>query len=328
MADKLRWGILGAANIATEFVRAVKTSRISRVEAVASRDRSKARAWAESQGVPLSFGSYGELLKSGAVDLIYNPLPNRLHAEWTIRALEAGLPVLCEKPFTVDRAEALAVAKAAKKAGLHAAEAFMYRHHPIYDKVFEVLRSGMIGPVVSISSVFTFFLDDRNEIAASAELAGGALMDVGCYCVHLSRWDAGREPVRVAAMERRSSVDDQMMGLLDFPGGILARFETGIASAERHGAEISGTAGSIVLERPWHPGEKEARLIVRRWDQPDEVIAAPGANPYLLQADEFAAVCSGKQKPRWTVDDAIANMAVIDALYASAREGRIVEMEK
>jgi D-xylose 1-dehydrogenase (NADP+, D-xylono-1,5-lactone-forming) len=323
----MRWGILGTAEISAEFIRAVSRSRRSRVQAVASRDPDRAEAWARGHGIPLAFGSYEQLLRSGEVDLVYNPLPNALHASWTIRALEAGCPVLCEKPLTVNAEEARQVQAASRKTGLHVVEAFMYRYHPVYAKVLDLIDSGSIGALSTLSSRFTFLLDDRSANPASADLAGGALLDVGCYCVHLSRMIARCEPSRVCAFERRSTVDDILLGMIDFPNGILAQFETGIASAERHRAEIAGTTGTLVLERPWHPGVDRAEIRIQRWGRPDEVVAVEGGDPYLLEAEDFVAVCCGERRPRWTVQDAVNNMAVIDALVRSAAEGRAVAVE-
>ena len=320
----MRWGILGTAQISVEIIKAANKSKTCRVEAVASRDAARAEVWAKRYGIPLSFGGYDDLLRSGQVDLIYNPLPNSLHAEWTIKALEAGYPVLCEKPLTANAGEAREVQAVSVKTGLHVAEAFMYRYHPLYEKVRGLLGSGTIGKVSTIHSQFTFMLDDRSAIPASQALAGGALMDVGCYSVNLSRMIAGCEPSRVSAFERRSTVDDVLMGMLDFPNGILAQFETSIANAERHRAEIAGETGVLILERPWNPGETGTQILIRRWENPDEIIPVKGANPYLLEIEDFVAVCKAKKKPRWTLQDAVHNMAVLDALYESAAEGRAV----
>lgn len=322
----MRWGILGTAEIAVEMVRAVGGSERCEVRAVASRDAGRARDWADRHGIDLSFGSYEDLLRSDAVDLVYVPLPNSLHAAWTLRSLETGHPVLCEKPLAANAAEAREVQAAAARTGLHVAEGFMYRHHPLYGRVLELIGSDAIGDVSTIHGQFTFLLEDRSAIPASPELAGGALMDVGCYCVDVARLIAGCEPVRVSAFERRSTVDDVFMGMLDFPNGILAQFEAGIAGAERHRVEIAGTTGAILLDRPWLPGEAEARLVVRRWGREDDVLRVEGANPYRLQVEDFVAVCAGERAPRWTVEDAVRNMEVIDALFASARQGRAVSV--
>jgi len=323
----MRWGILGTASIAREAVRAVRGSGRCRVAAVASRDLDRARSWADRHGVPLAFGSYDDLLRSGQVDLVYIPLPNSLHAAWTIRALEAGLPVLCEKPLTASAAQAREVQAVAERTGLPVAEAFMYRYHPVYERVRSLIAAGAIGEVSTITSTFTFLLDDPSAVAASADLAGGALLDVGCYCVNLSRMIAGCEPVRVSAFSRSAAVDEVMLGMLEFPNGILARFETSIASAERHQAEIAGSTGAVVLDRPWHPGDHAAQIRIRRWGRPDEILHVPGANPYRLEFEDFAAVCRGEREPRWPVADAVRNLAVIDALFRSAAQGRAVPVD-
>lgn len=319
--SRLRWGILGTASIAGTVVPAILRSESSTVQAVASRDHARARQWADRMGLPDAYGSYEGMLAAGDIDVIYNPLPNSLHAPWTIRALEAGYPVLCEKPLAMSQAEAREVMAASGRTGLQVAEGFMYRFHPMFDKVLEVLDSGVIGSLVSISSRFSFFEDDRSGIVASAELGGGALMDVGCYCVSLSRLVARAEPTSVTAVGLGNEVDDTMMGVLEFPDGILAQFETSIAGAERHGAEICGTTGYIELPSPWLPGRSAAQILVKRWGEPTEVIPVPGADTYRLEIEDFARAVTTGKPPRWTVQDAVANMAVIDALFESARTG-------
>ena len=322
MAGPIRWGILSTANIGRAFMRGVGFSKDSCMHGVASRDWSRAGEWAKEHGIPRAFGSYEELIRSGEVDVIYNPLPNSLHAEWTIKALEAGVPVLCEKPFAIDAAEAREVVAASKRTGVLVAEAFMYRFHPMYDQVLDLVRDGAIGQVVSIDSRFTFHLRDRQNIRASGELAGGALMDVGCYCVNLSRRIAGCEPVRAHALERRTTVDDTLCGTLEFPNGILAQFECSIENHPRSRAEIAGTEGAILIESPWFPGEERAQFVLRQGDR-EEIVATPGANGYHLEAEDFVRAYKTHEPPRWPAEDAVANMAVIDALYAAAKTGAI-----
>jgi len=320
MASSVRWGILSTANIGRAFLRGAGRCRHSCIQAVASREWTRASEWAREHGIPRAFGSYEELLQSGEIDVLYNPLPNSLHAEWTIKALEAGVPVLCEKPFTVNADEARRVVQVAKRTGMLVAEAFMYRFHPVYDRILETIRDGAIGDVVSIDACFTFTLDDRSEIPASGELAGGALMDVGCYCVNLARLIAGREPVRAHAFERRTTVDDTLVGTLEFPNGILARFECSIENHPRSRAEITGTQGAILIDKPWFPGESEAQFILCRGNR-REAVTTGGANCYHLEAEDFVEAYRTQRPARWGPDDAVANMAVIDALYQSARTG-------
>ena len=325
MAHPVRWGILSTAQIGRAFVRGVGLSKNGCVQVVASRDWSHACEWAKENGIPRFLGSYDDLLASKEIDALYNPLPNSMHAEWTIRALEAGIPVLCEKPLAWNANEAREMVAVSRKKNVLLGEAFMYRYHPVYDRIFQLIESGAIGRVTSIRSLFTFCLEDRADIRATAELAGGALMDVGCYCVNLARRVAGCEPERAFAFERRSTVDDTLFGSLAFPNGILSQFECSIESQHRRRAEIAGTKGMIVLDDPWTPGEQQASFLLRRGEQ-DEIITTPGANCYHLEAEDFADACKYHRPLRWPIEDAIANMSVIDALYTSAKQGCAVSV--
>lgn len=324
MSEKFRWGILGAASIGHRLIPAIQASTNGAVAAIASRSREKAGQWAKQYGIPLALGSYEELLDRRDLDGVYIPLPNSLHSEWTIRALRAGLPVLCEKPIAVSAAEAEKMLEASRATGRYLAEAFMYRFHPVFAKVRELIEAGEIGRMSTIGSRFTFRLEDRSELPARDDLAGGCLMDVGCYCVNVSRLLAGAEPTRVAAFERRTNVDDTMIGMLEFPCGTLAQFETSIEDYERHRVEVAGDLGAIILEDPWLPGEKDTAIILRRQDRPDERVVVPGALSYRLMVEEFVEVCRGRKQPTWGFADAVNNMLVIDALFRSAREGRAV----
>jgi len=327
MEQPVRWGIMGTARIARQIVRGIGQSRTSVVGAVASRNLVRAVEFAKEHGVPQAFGSYDELLQSPEVEAVYVPLPNSLHAEWTMRALEAGKPVLCEKPFAVSAAEAREMVASSRRTGRLLAEGFMYRFHPMYERVFGLIESGAIGRVVTINSAFTYFLEDRGEIPASRELAGGSLMDVGCYCVNLSRMIAGSEPTRVFAFERRTTVDDSMVGALEFENGPLAHFECSIEASERCRVEIAGTDGEIVLENAWIPGETDAEVLLCRGGK-EERIVTPGVNTYRLEVEDFARALRTGEPLRWPAEDAIGNMAVIEALYESARTGNAVEVKR
>lgn len=324
---KLRWGILGTAHIAETVTAAIAATGTNEVTAVASRDLQKAGSWAKEHGIERAFGSYQEMLTAGGFDVVYNPLPNALHARWTIAALEAGYPVLCEKPIAMNARETRQVQAAARSAGLPVAEAFMYRFHPVFARALELLDAGTIGSLVSIYSVFSFFEDDRSSIVASAKLGGGALMDVGCYCVNLSRLVARTEPLAVCAVQTGEAVDETLMGMLEFPDGVLAQFETSIASTERHGAMICGTTGCLSIPSPWIPGTGDTRIVVQRWEQPDEVIAVPGADTYRMEIEDFERAVRTGQPPRWSLEDALANMKVIDGLFLSARSGAHVRIQ-
>ncbi len=314
----LRWGILGTASITETMIPAIQRCRNSSLYAIASRSQTKAEAWADRYAIPKVFSSYESLLASGEVDMVYIPLPNSLHAEWTIRALHAGLDVLCEKPIALNAQEAQTIAEVASQHGKLVVEAFMYRHHPIYECIRQVIAQGKIGRLISLHSEFSFLLDEPDSIVADAGLGGGALMDVGCYCIHLSRLIAGAEPQQVSAFSIFRGVDRSMSGVLEFPGGILATFSTSIESAERHRVEIHGETGVLVLKKPWHPGEDQAGFILQRHGEPDQFIPVTGENAYNLQAQEFVDAVSGQTPARWPVSDAVANMAVLDALKQSA----------
>lgn len=322
----LRWGILGTASIATRIVDAIRVSEHDEIRAVASRSKAAASAWAAAHGIPESYGSYDQLLSSGSVDVVYIPLPNTLHAEWTVRALDAGLPVLCEKPLAADAAGAAKILAASERTGLPVVEGFMYRYHPLFETVRALLGDGIIGTVRTVTSRFTFLEDDRDSIVGSAALGGGALLDVGCYCVHFSRMIAGREPRRVAAAEVRGVVDDSFMGLLEFPGGLLAQFEASIVTAERQGAEIHGSTGSISIPQPWLPGNGPTRFIVQRPEQEDQVFTVPGANTYALEVADLSRAVRLDTAPRWPLTDALENLSVIDALFRAAQNGEWLEL--
>ncbi len=323
MGGLVRWGILSTAGIGRAFVRGAGRSRNSCVQAVSSREWTRAHEWAKEHGVPRAFGSYEELLASDEVDAIYNPLPNAMHAEWTIKALEAGKPVLCEKPFASNAAEAGEMVAASRRTGMPLAEAFMYRHHPLYDQVRAVLDAGTIGKLSSIRAVMTFRLDDEHNIRRSIRLAGGALMDVGCYCVNVCRLITGQEPERVSAMERRRTVDETLIGLMEFPGQVLCQFECSMESHPGSRVEITGTDGALLIESPWFPGEEQGEFTLVRGRE-REKIRTPGADCFALEAEEFAAAVRDGQPVRWPAEDALANMRVIDALYASAQRGAAV----
>jgi predicted dehydrogenase len=323
MSNRSRWGILGAASIAPAVIEGIRMGETGEVRAVASRDLGRAKSFAAKHDIPRAFGSYDELLRSGEVDIMYNPLPNSLHAEWTIKALEAGLPVLCEKPFTATTAEARTVAEVSRRVGVPVAEAFMYRFHPVYDEVMALVLQGAIGELQLIESCFTFYLEDRTGVAAAPELAGGALMDVGCYCVNFARLITGAEPSAAIATEKRTNVDDTFAGVLEFADGVLAQVQSSIGAHGRARAEIVGTQGAILLENPWFPGEEAGEIVLRRGTD-TERIRTRGANCYHLETEDFALAVREKRPPRWTVDDAIANMAAIEALAASARTGAAV----
>jgi predicted dehydrogenase len=340
MPEALRVGILGTASIADRIVAGARKSSLVRISAVAGREPERTNAWAAKRGIPHAFESYGALLESGAVDAVYIPLPNSMHAEWTIRALDLGLPVLCEKPACTTARDAAAVSEAALRNGVPVMEAFMYIHHPLYREVFRLIGEGHIGRVRTIDSRFTWLCDEPECLAANAGLQGGALFDVGCYCVHLSRKVAGCEPIRIASFRQdgfkgaefkkmgfsiANDVDDLLVGMMEFENGVIAHFETGLSLFERHGAEITGTAGVIQIERPWLQ-ENVPTSITLITDDGRRPIRIDPADTYQAELEAFARTVGdcrrlGKlsEGAMSCLADMSANMSAILSLLKSGR---------
>ncbi|MDP9484003.1 MAG: Gfo/Idh/MocA family oxidoreductase, partial [Chloroflexota bacterium] len=249
----LRWGILGPGRIATRMVRGVGASERSELVAVASRDAGRAEAFAASYRIPQAFGSYDALLGAPDVDVVYVSLPNHLHAEWTIRALEAGKHVLCEKPLAVAVDQVDAIIAASERTGRIAAEAFMYLHHPQVLRAIELARGGELGRLELVQGSFTFFLTHPGDPRIDPAMGGGSLWDVGCYPVSFARRIAGEEPERVAAFARfdERGVDRTFVGQLRFPGGLLAQFDSGFAAPDRQRFEIVGSDATLVMGSPF-----------------------------------------------------------------------------
>ena len=260
--DKIRWGVLGTASIAIEkVIPAMQRGARCEVVAVASRSEDLAKIYATQFGLRRAYGSYEALLADGEVDAIYNPLPNHLHVPWSIKALEAGKHVLCEKPIARTAAEAEALVTAAgRHPHLKLMEAFMYRHHPQWAAAWRMVVDGSIGVLRTIDSAFTFFSDDPNEIVNQADIGGGALLDIGCYSVSLSRFLFGREPERVLATIEHDPVfrtDRTTSGVMDFGDGTgTFTCSTQLADSER--VQILGTTGRIEIEAPFTPDPDQA----------------------------------------------------------------------
>lgn len=327
MTDSLRWGILSTANIGRKAViPALQAARDSEVRAVASRDVARARAFADEVGIPGAYGSYHALLEDPEVDAVYIPLPNSGHAEWTVRAAEAGKHVLCEKPLALSARECREMAAAAKAAGVLLMEAFMYRFHPRTDRVLELLAEGAVGEVRTIRSAFTFRLRNRDNIRLDPALGGGALMDVGCYCVNVSRTLVGAEPLAAQATarwtggERGAGVDDELTGVLHFPDGVTAHFDCALTQRRREFYEVAGTDGILGVDEAFLPGTKDVEVLEDGGDTRTRH-AVKGDDEYRLMVEHFARCVREGRTPRWGVADAEANMRAIEALYRSARAG-------
>lgn len=319
MTDKVRWGILSTANIGRRVIPAIQASHNGEVAAVCSRSLERAQAFAAEQGIPRALGSYEALIADDEIDAIYNPLPNSMHAEWSIKCAEAGAPTLCEKPFASDAAEAQTIVDAFEKREVLLAEAFMYRFHPQQAKVKEILAAGGIGDLQIINSSFSFAISDEGNIRLSKALAGGALMDVGCYCVNLMRFMTGEEPARVTASGRigaTTGVDEALAGTFEFPSGVIGHFDCGLRAHRQHTYTLKGTDGMIVVPTSFVP-DKSAATLVWHWrgDDYDEHVI-PAADHYQLMAEDFADALINKRAPRFPAADAVRNMLVVDELLS------------
>ena len=322
MSAKVRWGILSTANIGRRVIPAIQASRNGVVAAVASRTLEGAQAFAAEMDIPRALGSYEALLAEGGIDAIYVPLPNSMHAEWSVKCAGAGIPTLCEKPFAKDAFEAQSIVDAFERRGVLLAEAFMYRFHPQHAKVKEIVAAGGIGDLQLINSSFTFPISGEGNIRLSKRLAGGALMDVGCYCINLMRFMTGEEPTRVTASARigkSTGVDELLAGTLDFPSGVIGHFETGLRAYRQHSYTLKGSAGMITVPTSFVP-HKTADTVVRHWQGDDyNEHQIPAIDHYQLMVEDFADALLEGRPPRFAPADAVSNMVVVDALLAEAR---------
>ena len=318
----LGWGILGPGRIAPRIARALRDNPRGRLHAVASRDAERARAFAERHGAAAAYGGYDALLADPAVDVVYIALPNGLHAEWTVRALDAGKHVLCEKPLALTVAEVDAIAAAAARNERHAVEAFMYLHHPQTLRALEIARSGALGPLQVVSAAFSFLLDYPNDPRIDPTIGGGSLWDVGCYPVSIARRIAGEEPDAVAGFARfdERGVDRTFVGQLRFPSGLLAHFESGFAAADRERVEIVGSDATLVIDHPFlpEPDGPPPRMAIRRGPAV-ETIEVESVDDYRAEVDDLQAAILDGTTPRVDLAFSRGSIATLVALDRSAR---------
>ncbi len=329
--SKVRWGILSTANIGVKrVIPAIIASERGVVAAIASRDGDRAARIAAGFGIARSYGSYQQLLEDPKIDAIYNALPNHLHVEWTIKALQAGKHVLCEKPIGLDAAQAQAILAARDRSGLHVIEAFMVRYHPQWHRVRSLVQAGRIGTVRAIQSAFVFSVLDPNNVRNRPDIGGGALYDVGCYPIVTARYLFGTEPNRAIALVDRDpllGVDRVTSGLLAFPDGGQLTFCSALQLAPYQRVVVLGAEGRIEISVPFTPQKEHGcRLVIDSGKALDGSSAvfeefAP-VDQYGVQCDVAAAVFRGETAQEFPIEDAIANMRVIDALYRSAASGR------
>ena len=329
--EPVRWGVFGAARIALDkVIPSMQEGELSRVVAIASRSADKARAAAGSLGIDRAYDSYEALIDDPDVEAIYNPLPNHLHVPWSIRAVRAGKHVLCEKPIALSARKAVELRDAARQAGVLVGEAFMVRCHPQWIETKRLIDSGRIGTLQLVHGHFSYTRRDASDVRSRLEYGGGALMDIGCYPITIARWMFGREPLAaVAAVDRdlEYHVDRITSGLLRFDAGV-ATFDCGGAMVAHQRMELFGDRGRIQLDLPFTPRATErCRIVIDDGIRNDgEVVEVDAANQYTLQGDRFSAAIRGRGEVPSSIDNAIANMAVIDALFRSAETGRWEEI--
>jgi len=315
----MRLGLLSTANINRALLGACPDG--VEIGAVASRDAAKAQAYAAEHGVPRSHGSYEELLADAGIDAVYISLPNGIHPEWTMKAIDAGKHVLVEKPYSRRVAEAEEAWDAAENAGLVVMEAFMWRHHPQAAKARELVASGAIGRLREIRTTFSFPLFDHENVRMVADLDGGALMDVGCYCISGARL-LGGEPEQVYGEQVTgpTGVDVDFYGILRFPNDVVGVFDASFTLPQRQRLEAVGEEATLVLEAPWR-SDWGGRLLL----DGDE-IEIPETNPYERELANMAAAIAGSGEPLLGRDDAVSQARVIEALYRSAESGEAVRL--
>jgi predicted dehydrogenase len=330
MSRKLRWGVLSTAAIGLKkVIPAMQLGQHTSIVAIASRDLEKAQKAATAQGIPTAYSSYEELLADPNIDAVYNPLPNHLHVPWTAKAAEAGKHVLCEKPLSLTVAEAESLLAVRSRTGVKIGEAFMIRSYPQWLRVRELLNEGRIGELRSVVGFFSYFNADPGNIRNQVECGGGALMDIGCYLIHVSRYAFAQEPTRVVGLidrDPRMRTDRLTSAILDFPSGhSIFTCSTQLVPYQR--VQFLGTRGRMELEIPFNaPKDRPTRLLI---DEGGDLFGKnittetfSVCDQYTIQGDAFSRAVLENTEVPVSLEDAIKNMAVIEAIFQSARTGQ------
>lgn len=324
MSTKIKWGILSTAKIGlTKVIPAMQQGQFCEIKAIASRNIEKANEAADKLNIPKRFASYDELLADPDIDAIYNPLPNHLHVYWTMKALEAGKHVLCEKPIGMNADEATALADAAKSyPQLKVMEAFMYRFHPQWEKALELVKTGAIGEVKTVQSFFSYYNIDPLNIRNNTDVGGGALMDIGCYCISFPRFLFEEEPSKVMGLmdfDPSMKTDRLTSGILHFPSGKTSTFTCSTQLMPFQQTNIFGEHGHIAIEIPVNsPPEETAKITLRTKEETKTFLFEP-VDQYTLQGDAFANAILRNEPVPTPLSDAIANMRAIDKIVESAK---------
>ncbi|HVB25527.1 MAG TPA: Gfo/Idh/MocA family oxidoreductase [Ktedonobacteraceae bacterium] len=323
--QKVRWGVLSTANIGTgQVIPAMQQGTYCEIAAIASRSPEKAQATAAQLGIPKAYGSYEELLADPEIDAIYNPLPNHLHVPWSIKALQAGKHVLCEKPIALTSAEGQTLVDVARQyPHLKVMEAFMYRFHPQWQRARQLVLAGNIGELRTIQSFFSYYLDDPNNIRNRDDVGGGGMMDIGCYTVSLARFIFGAEPNHVfgtVEYDPQLKVDRLASGILDFGRG-TSTFTCSTQLVPYQRVNIFGTTGRVEIEIPFNaPANQPCKIWYQHGDETEEIQVA-ACNQYTLQGDAFSQAILNNTDVPTPIEDAVANMKVIEAIFQSAKTG-------
>ena len=326
----LRWGILSTADIGRKkVIPGIRKAARCEIVAIASRDAGQARSVAAELGIPTAHGSYEALLADPNVDVVYIPLPNHLHAEWTTAAARAGKHVLCEKPLAMTAADAERMVEACDREGVRLMEAFMYRHHPSWVAAMDVVASGRIGRLRAVQSWFSYYNDDPANIRNQLAAGGGALFDIGCYSVNLSRMLFGAEPTGVRAAISRdpvTAVDTLTSAILEFADG-MATFTCSTRVETDQRVHVYGTDGRLSIGIPFNipPDRPTEVYVIAGGDAPvapaTETLTFPTADPYTVEAERFAAAILDRLATPTPPADAVANLRVIERIFAAAEGG-------
>jgi predicted dehydrogenase len=323
----IRWGILSTARIAQRVVDGARLSEGAQIVAVGSRDLARAQAYADEHGIARAHGSYEDLLADPEVDAVYIPLPNSMHVPWSVRALEAGKHVLSEKPLTRHPEQVDEAFDAADRAGRVLMEAFMWRFHPQTEELVRLVRSGTIGDVRLVRTAFGFGSLHPDNVRLQASLEGGALMDVGCYCVSALRLLCG-EPLRVSGeqVEGGDGVDIRFAGVMRFEGDVLGSFDCGMDVFRRNSIEVVGSTGEIHVPSPWQTPLGAEILIRNEGSDPVERIVPEAVDPYARELDEIEAAVLEGRPPRLDRAESLGQARTIEALYRAATEGTAITL--
>ena len=326
MAQPLRWGLLGTAGINRALIPPLQISKRNKLMAVASRTQEKAEAYAREKKIPHAFGSYEALLADREIDAVYIPLPNHLHAEWTIKAVKAGKHVLCEKPLALSLDEVDAIASAVEDHGRAVAEAFMYRTHPQILKVKEIVDDGKLGRIKAVHGSFTYMMEDPDDIRLRPEMGGGSMWDIGCYPLSYTRSVLGTEPQEVFGWQvlGPSGVDETFMAQLRFPEDVLVQFDCSFRIPYHTFMEIVGEAGTLVIPQPFTPKTGETIYLTR--NKKTQAIPVKGADTYIGEVEDLADTILLGKPPVVSLADSRLNITAILALLESAKSGKPVSI--